>query len=177
MIRQIEVLLLPADEERLAGAIQESYPGTVFVDERRWESADVPPAYRSVRDCGTDVAIWNPALAPVLPTSRRANGIIDGPQVGPVVQWIRSHLDRHGRLQSGRWAASTSDPDMIAFAKAIWKLLNAQTTNKLRVAGAVEFPPVLGRSERIFRVGREALEAARSGDLELATNRLRLVPE
>lgn len=179
-IKKVELLLLPEDEVDLAAAIRAQFPRVLFVDNRRWSRLDVPPAYDSIADCGRIAAIWNRAISPTLPAVVRDNGVIDGPQTGPVVQWLRSYVDEDAILQAGRWAASNdpaSDGPMIEFVKEIWKILTKKTTNKLRRAGAIGGPVTPSVSERQFRVGRRALDAVAQGKLILASNRMRLIPE
>jgi len=179
-VKRSELLLLPGDESELAGAIQMQFPSVRFIDNRGWESIDSYPSHESILECSRTAAIWSPDISPVLPVSVRENGAIDGPQTGPVVQWLRSFIDHDGNLQAGRWAASgdpEKDGEMIAFAQSIWKLLMRQTTNKLRRGGSLGFPPQPNVAERQFRVGRRALEAALSGEIVLASNQMRLLPE
>jgi len=179
-VKHSELLLLPEDELELAGAIQALFPAVRFVDNRRWEAVDSPPSHSSILECSRTAAIWNPDIFPKLPTSVRENGVIDGPQAGPVVQWLRSFIDHNGNLQAGRWAASNdaeTEGEMVAFAQSIWKLLMKQTTNKLRRGGSLGFPPQPNIAERQFRVGRRALQAALNGEIVLASNQMRLLPE
>jgi len=179
-VKRSELLLLPGDELELADAIQMQFPSVRFLDNRGWRSIDSYPSHGSIMDCSRTAAVWNPDISPILPVSVRENGIIDGPQTGPVVQWLRSFIDHDGNLQAGRWAASSDSEDggeMITFAQSIWRLLMRQTTNKLRRGGSLSLPAQPNVAEKQFRVGRRALEAALNGEIVLASSQMRLLPE
>lgn len=179
MIRRTEVLLLPSDETLIEDAVRKTYPNVFFIDQGAWESVEVPPVCMSIQDCGGNAAIWNPGVAPEIRGIARPNGRVDGPQVGPVIQWLRSEC-REGRLQAGSWAASVDperNPDMEAFAKDVWNILQRLTSNKLVSGGSFGRAVVIGPPVRSFRVGPAALNAAREGELELASNQARLLPE
>ncbi|HZC25994.1 MAG TPA: hypothetical protein VE287_03155, partial [Actinopolymorphaceae bacterium] len=62
--KRIELLLLPDDEHALGTAIQERFPAVQFVDNRAWESPEVPPVRASILDCDRVAAIWNPEITP-----------------------------------------------------------------------------------------------------------------
>lgn len=179
VIKRTEVLLLPSDESLIEDALRKLYPRVCFIDQRGWESVDIPPVRVSIQDCGADAAIWNPAVAPDVRGLARANGVIDGPQVGPVIQWLRSHT-ADGRLEAGSWAASV-DPDqnpaMAAYVRDAWNVLRKLTTNKLVGGGWVGRTVAAGPPVRTFRAGPAALRAAKNGELELASNEARLLPE
>jgi hypothetical protein len=174
-----EVFLLPGDESLIEDALRKLHPRLCFIDQRAWESVDTPPVRASIQDCGSVAAIWNPAVAPELRGHARANGVIDGPQVGPVIQWLRNRTG-DGRLEAGSWAASVDpeqNPAMEAFAKDAWKVLRKLTSNKLVGGGWVSRAVAVGPPVRAFRAGPAALSAARNGELELASNQARLLPE
>jgi len=178
--KRIEVLLLPVDEKRIEQAILDQFPGVKLLDNGEWSSVSEPPVRSSITKCGKFAAIWNPKVMPALTPTVRANGVIDGPQVGPVVQWIRCQARTPNILDAGRWAASNDtdhEPEMVGFVQAVWKILMRQTTNKLVRAGSLDFPPQRNVIERGFRVGPEALRRAQSGELVLASNSMRLLPE
>ncbi|MFK0250068.1 hypothetical protein ACIQUM_35665 [Amycolatopsis azurea] len=178
--KSTEILLLPADELLICEQIKIEFPDVEFVDERAWKSPTDPPIRNTVLECSLTATIWPTKIYPELSTSVRENGVIDGPQVGQVIQWLRSAVDSAGTLRSGRWAASNSisrDPDMVSLVKDLWKLLYRLTDNKLirvpRVAGTAS----VGVPERRCRIGPHALSAAREGQVALAMSSLILVPE
>ncbi|GAA2797041.1 hypothetical protein GCM10010441_22790 [Kitasatospora paracochleata] len=112
-------------------------------------------------DCGKLVSIWNSDTHPVLPSEIRTNGKIYGPQVGPVVQWVRSVEGPPGALQVGRWAASVdqADASMAGFVKELWRLLTLHTFR-----------------EKGFFIGEGALALANSGEINLHAGYLRVLP-
>lgn len=178
--KRAEVLLLPEDEADVVEALRLHFPAIQLVDNRGWRSADEVPARASIAECGSMVALWNPDIVPHLPVNVRANGVIDGPQTGPVIQWLRSARRDGSVLDAGRWAAAvgtTTDPDMAGFVRASWRVLMSLSTNKLVRGGELGRTPQRLGAERGFRVGRLALEEALRGELTLASNQMRLLPE
>jgi hypothetical protein len=178
VITRTEVLLLPSDEALIEDSLRRLHPRVCFLDQDAWESVDAPPVRMSIDECGDVAAIWNPETASEVRGIERANGRIDGPQVGPVIQWLRSRL-RNSRLEAGSWAASVDPerhPDMAAFARDAWKILQKVTSNKLVSGGSFSRAVVIGPPVRSFRVGPAALSAARAGEIELASNQARLLP-
>jgi hypothetical protein len=174
--RDVDVLLLPADEHEVEQAILAEFPQVVFLDETRWTDPDVPPARPGILDCGRAAAIWNRAVHPRIQGRRRANGRVDGPAAGVTVQWLRSLERTPGVLHHGRWAyerPAVPDDAMVAFVDRIWRILYAHTTNRMRRASARD----PNTPERGFRVGREAARRAADGTLVLAADALRLLPE
>jgi hypothetical protein len=179
VIKRTEVLLLPSDETLIEDALRKTYPRVCFIDQSAWERVEIPPVRGSIQDCGENAAIWNPDVAPEIWGTARQNGRVDGPQVGPVIQWLRSRC-RNGRLEAGSWAVSVDprrNPEMEAFAKDAWKILQGLTSNKLVSGGSFSRAVMIGRPVRSFRVGPAALSAAQGGKLELASNQARLLPE
>jgi hypothetical protein len=135
-----------ADDPEALIAPRNAYPRVCFIDQSAWESIEVPPVRTSIQDCGGNAAIWNPEVAPTVRGAERPNGRVDGPQVGPVIQWLRSQC-RDGRLQAGSWAASVDpvlDPRMEAFARDAWKILQRLTSNKLISGGSFTRGVVIG---------------------------------
>jgi hypothetical protein len=178
--RQSEIFLLPEDEIELYEEIRRNFPNVKLVDNSDWLFADIPPVRESPSRCSRYAALWNTEIYPSLPVSQGEDGRIRGPQVGPVVQWLRSGLDNNRILQAGRWAATYSldeNPEMAKFVDRIWKILNSSTTNKLVGAGPIDRPPVRASPIRSFRIGYRALEDAKAGAIQLASGRLRLLPE
>ncbi|MEZ0090235.1 hypothetical protein [Streptacidiphilus sp. EB129] len=178
-VRQVALLLLPQDERAVADAIMERYPAVKFLDSRPWEAESVPPIVGSINSSGSSLAIWNPEIHPVLPVDTRPNGIIMGPQIGPVVQWLRSCEIPSGSLNSGRWAATIGNgqsPEMSEFIKGIWDILMKLTRNELErlKKGSSNEDSVV--SESRFRIGPMALERAMRGELKLVSGGMILRP-
>lgn len=175
MQRVVEILLSGQDEEELLRTARARFPSVRVLDSVPWASPENPPIRGSLRECSGLVTVWNPELHPVLPSRARSNGTIHGPQIGPVIQWIRSVESPPGVLQAGRWAASVnnSDKPMIAFIKDIWKVLLSETSNALarRSIGSDELIP-----DDDFLIGRDALSRAQFGELQLKSGFLQLYP-
>ncbi|MFD4602089.1 hypothetical protein ACFWPQ_29180 [Streptomyces sp. NPDC058464] len=178
--RQIQLLLLPEDEDRILQAIRGRYPEVKLIDYVPWADEETPPVRESAADCGTIATIWNPSIHHKLPVYVGSNGAVTGPAVGPVVQWVRSLEKVPGTLESGRWAAGFDkerDPEMASFVGSLWRILNRFTTHRMvctRGAG-VDAPPVA--PERRFRVGRKAAERALEGSLNLRSGAMYMRPE
>lgn len=149
---------------------------------------DGTPVAPSISSCGRRVSIWPSSIYPVLPTTRRGDGKLLGPLVGPVVSWQRSWEDRAYRrpgdeapvLQYGRWDASfgvSESQEMIRFVDGIWRILKKNASNKL-----VRVPPRRASEnpwvpERRIWVGLKAMDRAIRGELILNADALRLIPE
>ncbi|MFI5932015.1 hypothetical protein [Actinoplanes sp. NPDC051494] len=162
--RQIQLLLTPVDEQRIADRIRAEFPEAVFLDQRGWSEPAEPPVRASIVDCSSTAAIWDRSVWPELTGVRHPNGTVDGPTIGPVVQWLRSLERTPGRLSTGRWAASFSDrtpPAMRTFVNRIWRIAGQETSNDMRWTGDDDTPV------RAYHVGHDALRACRAGTLTL----------
>jgi hypothetical protein len=81
-----------------------------------------------------------------------------------------------GVLSHGHWATSLTVADaqeMSDFVAAMWKILFAMTTNRMRRSSA----PDPNTPERRFRVGEAAFRGADDGRLRLMADSLQLAPE
>ncbi|MFF1724714.1 hypothetical protein [Streptomyces sviceus] len=178
--RQIHLLLFPEDEGQVLQAIQEKFSEVKLVANVPWVDERTPPVRDSAGNCGTIATIWNPILHPRLPVGVGPNGIITGPGVGPVVQWVRSLEKNIGILECGRWAAGFNkerDPEMAYFVESLWRLLNRFTSNRMvRTRGAGLDAPAVA-PERRFRVGEMAAERALQGALTLRAGAMYLRPD
>jgi hypothetical protein len=178
--KQALTLLTRDDEAELAQAIAVRVPEVKFLDFGGWQASDHPPVCDSVLTCGPIVSIWNPLIVPTLPTGLRSDGKVVGPQIGPVIQWLRSPEPKNHELQSGRLAASydeSSPQGMVTFIELVWKALMSVTDNKLsRASGGSGDMKILG-AERRFRIGANARLLASVGSLVLLSGKMRLVPE
>jgi hypothetical protein len=170
--KQIQLLLTPADEQRIADRIRAEFPEVAFVEQRGWVDPDVPPVRASIVECSSTAAIWDRSIFPVLTGARYPNGTVDGPSIGPVVQWLRSLERTPGVLSPGRWAASFSDrtpPAMRTFVNRLWRIAGQETSNDMRWAEQDDTPV------KTYHVGHDALRACRQGTLTLVGTPL-LVP-
>lgn len=173
--RETEFFHLPEDEQAILDAIRRDVPDAVIIDSQ-WESVNAPPVLGRIADAGRIIGIWNRAACPILTGRVRTNGRVETPDSDYVVEWQRSRPAAAGVLERGRWFTSrtVSDvPEMTDFVRAVWRVLNRMTTNRLRRASAVD-PQT---PERRFRVGQAAYLAAKQRQLVLAADALRLAPE
>jgi hypothetical protein len=173
--RETGIFLMPEDEQAIVDAILRDVPGAVVIDSQ-WESANTPPVCHRMDDAGRTVGIWNRAARPMLSGRVRTNGRVETPHSDYIIEWQRSRLAVAGLLERGRWFTSltVSDvPEMADFVRAVWRILNRMTTNRLRRASAVD-PQT---PERRFRIGPAAYLAGKQGQLVLAADALRLAPE
>ncbi|MEV6738549.1 hypothetical protein AB0N14_17115 [Streptomyces sp. NPDC051104] len=178
--RQIQLLLLPEDEDRVLRAIQSKHPGVKLLAYVPWVDRGAPPVRESVDECGTIATIWNPALHPRLPVDIGSDGAIVGPGIGPVVQWVRSLEKTPGILESGRWAAGFDkerDPEMANFVGSLWRVLNRFTTNRMVRTRGAGLNAAAVAPERRFRVGEMAAERALEGSLTLRSGAMYMRPE
>jgi hypothetical protein len=170
--KQIQLLLTPVDEQRIADRIRADFPEAVFLDQRGWVDPDEPPVQASIVECSSTAAIWDRSIWPVLTGTRHPNGTVDGPSIGPVVQWLRSLERTPGVLSPGRWAASFSDrtpPAMRTFVNKIWRIAGQETSNDMKWADRGD------AQVKTYHVGHDALRACREGSLRLVGTPL-LVP-
>jgi hypothetical protein len=170
--RQLRLLLTPADERRIADRIRAEFPEAVFLDQRGWVDPAEPPVRASIVECSSTAAIWDRSIWPALAGARYPNGTVDGPSIGPVVQWLRSLERTPGVLSAGRWAASFSDttpPAMRAFVNRIWRIAGQETSNDMTWADQGDMPM------KTYHVGHDAVRACRQGSLTLIGTP-RLVP-
>ncbi|MFJ8062123.1 hypothetical protein [Streptomyces sp. NPDC096142] len=178
-VRQVALLLLPQDEQAVVEAIIERYPAVKFLESRPWEAESVPPIVGSINSSGSSLAIWNSKIHPTLPVDIRPNGNIMGPQIGPVVQWLRSREIPSGSLNAGRWAATVGNgqsPEMSDFIKGIWDVLMKLTRNELERLKKGSYNEDSVVSESRFRIGPMALERAMCGELKLVSGGMILRP-
>jgi hypothetical protein len=172
--RVTELFLLPEDEQAIHDAILRDVPGAVVIDSL-WGSVNTPPVRDRIADAGWRIGIWNRAARPMLSGRVRTDGRVETPYSDYIVEWQRS-LAGAGVLEQGRWFTSLTVSDVAEradFVRAVWRVLNRMTTNRLRRASA----PDPQTPERSFRVGPAAFLAAQQGRLVLAADALRLAPE
>jgi hypothetical protein len=177
--KQVLVFLTVDDEVAVSRGIAEIVPDVKFLDFSAWSAVDEPPVRDSVLDCGSIVSIWNPCIVPNLPATVRSDGKVMGPQIGPVLQWVRCKQSPLGELRSGRLAASydRESLQMAAFVQQVWKVLLRKTENKLqRVQQSADGLTAIG-PERRLRIGPNAESLASTGALKLLSGALRVVPE
>jgi hypothetical protein len=178
--RQIQLLLLPEDEDQILQAIHAKYPEVKLLAYTAWADEETPPIRETVGDCGTIASIWNPKLHPRLSVSVGSNGSITGPGVGPVIQWVRSLEKNPGILESGRWAAGYDkerDPEMASFVSSLWRMLNRFTTNRMVRTKGPGLEGVAVAPEHRLRVGEKAAERALEGSLTLRSGAMYLRPD
>jgi hypothetical protein len=174
--QQILFFLMPSDEIEIATEVVKRIPEVKLVDEWRWEDPAQPPVRESPADSGGAIGLWHSGIAPTLTGTRRSNGTVDGPLLGPVVQWLRCRQS-DGRLNSGRWAAAydPTDKQTAAYVRTLWQIMTDATRNDLRrVSGDLT---VGSTEERRFRVGRAAYQSALDSAVTLVANQLILAPE
>ena len=108
MKKQVQILLLPQDEDALSRALRTAKPSIRFVNDSVWPSK-IPPAHDSISECSSPWAfIWDTDLFPELPSRQRLDGRFDGPISGVVFQVCRSRLEGTVLL-SGRIAIGLED--------------------------------------------------------------------
>jgi hypothetical protein len=184
--RTIQLILCPEEEGRIAAAILGEFEGVRLLDGRPWADSLTPPEEPGLDHCGPVALIWPSLITPVLPVAV-VSGVVRGPQIGPVVQWVRSRQAESDAPQSsvpviqvGRWASSVADippSGMKEFSDSLWRLLKGRSSNRLIRAtpdGRPDGPVV---RERKIWVGLETLEKAKKGELLLAADRIRFIPE
>jgi|ERR1700694_21015 len=109
---------------RTHGSFGTQYLRSASLTTTFWDSPQ-PVIVESIDACNTHFAlIWNPSVILELPTVRRSDGRYEGPNSGPVIQYVRT-LKADGLLRSGRIAAGVSDADdhMLKFANLVWQVL------------------------------------------------------
>jgi hypothetical protein len=166
--RSILVFMTPADEEAFEGALLRRCPDLRFLDNNVWP--DREPLVRSkLSDCTSKfVFLWSPSVKPDLPTLWRADGALEGPTAGCVVEFTRSKqqkddlLDRD-EILSGRLAAGYDPEDEAAarFVKAVWAAYRSLKPVKLLGLAEPDENPAM------FSAGPDAAEQLRRGSLRL----------
>ncbi|NUP46600.1 MAG: hypothetical protein HOW97_04710, partial [Catenulispora sp.] len=177
--KQIQLLLTPNDEEDLLAAVRRRFPEIRVLQGNGWTADGAPPVRAGVAECGQVALLWDPEINPDLPVAVSTTGRVDGPQIGPVVQWIRSRGFETGSLDAGRWAASV-DPDkaprMHTAVSGLWRIAKQVLTNDLILARSHGPDPAQWKAERGFWAGPEAVSLARAGKLTLRSGMLMLMP-
>ncbi len=113
-----------ADELEFSKELRKAVPQIRFIDDNVWDSPQ-PSVAETIAACKTHFAfIWNPFVMQELPSVRRGDGRYEGPNAGPVIQYVRS-LKSDGLLRSGSIAAGVDDADdnMLRFANLVWRVL------------------------------------------------------
>jgi hypothetical protein len=133
--KQIEVCLAPSDELDLSMALLAIRPRIGFVDGVVFPTPS-PLLRDSIDRCTTksQVLLWEQSLFPELPVHLRPEGQFEGPNAGPVIQYLRP-LFKGDRLASGRIAASGGiypeplDSANNAFIRDVWSTVRKLTTD------------------------------------------------
>lgn len=136
MIKQTQILMLPADEADFSKLLLKARPSLKFIDDNVWDSPD-PALVDSIDQCKSNFCfLWDSDIAK-LPIGQRKDGRFEGPIAGVVVQFVRS-LFSENTLRSGRVAVSFSDnsSQMGDFARDVWKALRQVTGKRPSVVDA-----------------------------------------
>jgi hypothetical protein len=162
LVRDVQLFMVPEDEEAFFGHLRSRFPALVVIDGRIWKDPE-PPVRKRMADCQQhNVYLWNRTLYPTIPFSPRPAevGGFRGPNSGVVIQWLRCR-EAYSVLKAGSLSVGASEDAMIAFVKDVWSMMRRLTRNDL--------VNLLGNSASEFRLG----EATRRWFLEDPTHRLR----
>jgi hypothetical protein len=122
--RQTQLFFTKGDELAFSKELKDAEPRVRFIDDNVWNSAK-PQIAESIAACRSHFAfIWNPVLVEELPVVRRRDGLYEGPNSGPVIQYVRS-LEEEGMLRSGRLASGVDEANkrMLGFVELVWCVL------------------------------------------------------
>ena len=160
---QLQVWLTSRDECVLSSLFRDELPTIGFIDDNVWECSpvvrvDLPSCMSSF------VYLWSPQLTENLPIRHRADGRIEGPTAGVVVQYLRCQV-RQDVLASGRFAAGSSNPtaEYKDFVATLWRVLRRYCRSVDAVNPATG--DVITPSVRDMLVGGDAAEMTSGGGL------------
>jgi hypothetical protein len=122
--RSTQILLTTEDETSFSEALVASIPNLRFLDGQRWKIQ--PRVVPSIQECSTNLCYLYDGALEDLPTLARADGQLQGPTSGCVIQICRpisqGDVLRSGSISTGYF---TSDERMVRLVKATWKVLKA----------------------------------------------------
>jgi hypothetical protein len=156
-----------ADELAFSRELRNAVPQIRFIDDNVWDSPQ-PTLAESIAACKTHFAfIWNPSLIRQLPVVRRGDGRYEGPNSGPVIQYVRS-LKVDGLLRSGRIAAGFDDVDesMLDFANVVWQVLGKVANPRLVTLDGEPVPEYWAGSDAIYWLAADASRRMRDRSTE-----------
>ena len=133
--KQIQIFFDTNDEAALSQLIKDTFPDIHFLDSNLWP--DELATGESIEKCKNhDVYLYRGELSQ-LPTGRRKNGWIEGPNAGCVVQVLRSR-EKDGTLFSGRIAVGYNENDqkMKELVAAVWRFAKQISTRGASVRTA-----------------------------------------
>lgn len=168
MKRQLQLFISPDDEIELSCLLQSEFPDIIFLNGNVWSYR--PECRSGIESCESGIGYLFNGTLDKLPTITRADGRLEGPVAGCVVQVLRPKTDG-GLLLSGRVAAGydDADSDMRDFVGRVWKCVRA-----LGKEGVIRPDRKL---DKHYLVGRNAASEVIAGRYRLADRAVRLLYE
>lgn len=167
MKTQYQIFFDHFDEIEFSSLLKKKFPEIIFLDDNVWKSQ--PITRETIAACLTPRCyIFNQPLE-LLPTILRRDGQVEGPIVGPVIQFLRCKIDGT-TIFSGSVAASF-DPNRWPAAPALFNLVK-ETTELLCGRYRIEMPN--GQFDDCYRVSNRVGENNHSGGLQLVDRATKL---
>lgn len=133
MKSQVQFFLDGSDEQFISTEMVLMYPDLIFIDGSVWESS--PVVKPSISDCESGlVYIWDRSIVSEVPSVVAPGGMRRGPQVGPVIQVVRSVIKSDADLLcSGSFAHSTMPglEELDSRYRALCGILKARSSRKV----------------------------------------------
>lgn len=158
MKSQLQFFLNDEDENKLSEMIKTEFKDSVFVDGSTWDSA-LPNIKGSLLECDERIVyIWDRSIISELPCVQLADGRYRGPQVGPVIQMIRSIVKKEFFLCSGSLAHSTMSgmERLDNTYKKMRNMLMAISSGGVVLVDKDSKVPLSGEKIDVFHVGAGA---------------------
>ena len=154
--RGIQVFMTGTDEARFSEALILAEPDIRLIDGQRWSTTS-PPLIASIADATSRlVYLWSPRAVSALPTTRRPDGVTQGPISGVVIQIDRSRMVGNdllsGSLSTG---FAADDKEMDRFVTMVWRVLRQETSDRIETFTG---------DRRPYRIGRDAARWARESE-------------
>ena len=160
--QQRQTFMTAVDEQAFSDLMRARRPRLCVLDDNAWPGSE-PVVRGDIPSCKAhNVYLWDPAAFPHLPTVIDSHGRLQGPQVGPVVQVLRSRYAAPDLLLAGRVAAGWNDGDgaAAAFAKDVWAVLRKACARRL-------FSAATNENAGMFKAGDDAALRSRAQALRL----------
>ena len=147
------------DEIYLVSLLRQRRQNLMLLDGHVWDSSE-PAVRQDISEClASFVFLWDPDICPKLPTIIDTHGRLEGPQVGPVIQFQRS-LVRDNYLLSGRLAASWRNTEEELLMKDAWWALGKSCAVKVTVKGS-------SKVASMYKSGKDSSARAKAGEFGL----------
>lgn len=173
MSNQIQIFMTPDDENTFSEDLRRKRGSLRFIDGEHWET-QCPPEKKSLNECSSSIVyLWDRDIFPTLPSIRMNDGRFQGPQVGFVLQLVRSVVQNGCYLLSGRVAHGPlkDEKQVGVFYSEVVKYIKKNYVGRLELVDPVTYETIGVPVVNTFYAGRNCSSWLAEDDTRLLKSR------